>query len=418
MRFRTRGVVPVDGTFTKPGPCFAYGGTPLCPVAPVTVQMDSSVRHSSMVDVVTDNFKSISKVGGLVFSPMWKESYHMTQTPSLAAWEFTQSGKKYCNTLHWIPNAAGGIYRALSSDDVTAVDAALAPYEGERDIAITQAWANVDESELLALASLGEAPETIRFVLSLFTRLIRVLGLLRTRKLKLLFKKKSMNPMKFADAMADFWLEARYAVRPFLFEMEQLQAALEASMDKPMRHTARGFHAKTEIISDTTTSIPNGSTANVQERCVSSRSSNYRAGVLYSVGLDDKGYTALFGLDQPLESVYELTKLSFMLDWIFNIGDLIASWTPNAGLTPLGSWLVEEHTFVTSWTQFNPGYSGTWTGTLVGFVPGSKTVTYRVERRIISPDKPVYPHVHLNLDVAKLVDIVAIARSIYRGLMK
>lgn len=413
MRFRTRGAGDTGQNFAVRGGCFQAGGSPPCPVAEVTVATTASSHNESMVDTDNPGFYAKSASGELVFNPMWRESYIMSRQPTRAEWTFTGNNGEIFD--HAILKEVGASYtRLLGSTNTSAMDAFLLQYNSEREIAITSAWANVDESEMLALASIGEMPETIRFVASLYTRMIKVLALFRARKLKLALKRKLMKPVAFADAMANFWLEMRYAVRPLAFEMEQLTAALSA-LDKPMRRTARGFYTRSEI-TDNVSQIYVGPTVHLHERSVVSRSSSYRAGVLYQVGLNAGGIMSIFGFDKPLESIYELTKLSFVLDWFFNVGDLLASWTPSSYLTPLGSWCTEEHVFSTARNHQDLDYTGTWTEELTSMYMGSQTEKHRLQRRTISPDKPVYPHVDINLDVAKIVDLLAIARSIYRGI--
>ena len=420
MRFRTTGVRSQDETSYYNAGCFSAGGTPVCPVTPSGTPYVGSYSVSAMVDVSTPDFDAKSNAGELVFSPMWRESYSMTQDAAVPSMVLSNGAQVFlmdtCMIPGWTigPPASGGLLLVDSS--TTAIDNALSTFQSERDIAITKAWANVDESEMLALASLGELPETISFVASVYTRLIRVLYLFKRRKIKLMLKRKFMKPLDFADALANFWLELRYAVRPLAFELEQLQNALAAS-DQPKRQTARGYHKVVTIDKDESTFRPAGTYHGMTERCVITRSSNYRAGVLYSIGLDGVGLGSVFGFDQPLEAIWELTKLSFVLDWVFNFGDLLASWTPNRNLTPLGSWLVEEHVWVTTYTLSNLTYSGSWSLDDLGPNYGSgRKEMRRISRRIISPDKPVYPHIRINLDMLKIVDLVALARSIYRAI--
>jgi hypothetical protein len=304
----------------------------------------------------------------------------------------------------------------LNSTDTTAMDAFLEGFQSEREIAITAAWADVDQSEMLAYASIGELPETIRWVADCFRRLIKVLALFRARKVKLALKRQFLKPVQMADALASFWLEMRYAVRPLMFEMEQLIASIQAET-RPKRFTARGFHEVFDVSETSHEENIVHSKEYVTDTCVTSRSSSYRAGVLYEIGINEGNWIEVFGLDKPLESIYELTKLSFVLDWFLNVGNLLGSWTVSSNLTPRGSWLTENHTItkvITGSGSRQNRANHTVTGEATDY--GITKETHILKRRTISPDKPVYPHIDINLNVAKLVDLAAIARSIYRGI--
>jgi hypothetical protein len=272
---------------------------------------------------------------------------------------------------------------------------------------------------MLAYATIGELPETIRWIADCYRRLIKVLALFRAKKVKLAIKRQLMNPVDSADAMLNFWMEMRYAVRPLAFEMEQLIAALGADV-RPNRCTARGFHEVTEVTETNEVKDLNHSKHFVNDNRVRTRTSSYRAGVLYEIGLVNDNWIEVFGFDKPLESIWELTKLSFVLDWLVNVGDLLASWTPSSNLTPVGSWCVETHHI----DEISTAEDHTHTRTAdydvsVDYLNyGVCRSVRKLQRRIISPDRPVYPHVKVNLDMYKLVDLVAIARQIYRGIMK
>lgn len=416
MRFRTRGVTTESATIVVPNYCWVYGGSPLCPVPGYNLVYDSSAQHASILDETIPNFYKRMKAGEVFFNTMYSESYEMTQTPTYVWYQFDKTGQRITNTVRASCGDAS-VYRLLTSDSSgSAVDTLLAPYSGERDVAVTAAWANVDVSESMLLASLGELPETIQFVASNMNRLIKVLALFKQKKLKLYLKRSFMKPSQWNDAIANFWLEMRYAVRPIAFEVEQYATTFSADRDVNPRLTARGYHKVVENLYDQSYDKSTSSATNhVTEHFVQTRFSNYRAGVLYHVALNRLGLAQLLGLDQPLEAVWELTRLSFVIDWLLNIGDLIASWTPNAALTPLGSWCTEEHKWVTTYQHSDMHYTGTFTATKLSESYGNKVIVYRLKRRIVDPYRPVLPHVRLNLDVAKVVDLVAIARSIYRS---
>lgn len=279
-----------------------------------------------------------------------------------------------------------------------------------------KAWANVDESEIQALASLGELPETLRWIYSIGERLLNLIMMVKSKKYRMKTVTKIMNKHKgksmlASDVLAEYWLEWRYAIRPLVFELEQARAAL-AKAARESRKTARGFDQATTQTSDTT--YVNGVYRFSQTRTVQF-TDNYRAGVLYTLESGFNPLASTWGLDQPLESIYELIPFSFILDWVFNFGDWIAAWTGNAGISPLSSWVMETHTRVEKIATYDWSVipdDGSIVSSIVSSVPGESQCSITYKRRIPSPDRSLFPPFNLRLDGAKISDLMALGRKI------
>lgn len=288
-------------------------------------------------------------------------------------------------------------------------------FESEGEVAVTKAWSEVDESAILGAASLGELPETVRWVVSIFTRLIKILRLAKGKKLGALLSSEVGKGSK-VDLFSDTWLELRYAVRPLAFELQQAIEALHAQIEEGARHTGRGYSTHFDQVATTT---PGQTAADVSwvVTNTTSRSSNYRAGVLYTIGDNINSLQTVWGLDQPLEAVWELIPFSFIIDWFFNIGNVISSWSVNPSLLVKASWLRETHQVVQErrlydWRNIsNAPYSS------LSFTsePGLTKLTHIVTRRVPSPTRSTTPHFKLNLDLAKILDLATIVRSLLQG---
>lgn len=392
-----------------------YCVEPSCPSVEKAISYIDSKTYIAMLDVNTPEFKRLSAEGQVINSPMIQEYYSGYVDPTY--WTIFCSdpvGESGYDNPDWNEQLLSPLL--LSAEPETAVDDYLAAYETERNIAIAQAWANVDISEMQALASLGELPETIKWVGDLYRRGIGIFAMFKSRKVRLRKMKDlgNMSAVDYADAVANFWLEFRYAVRPLLFEMEQIVAALQAGIPSP-RRTARGYHDKEVTDDDSGDSVVAYYTVGYETEF--SRESIYRAGVLYSIDALSTGWTEILGLDQPLESLWELTKLSFAIDWFLNVGDIISAHTTSGDLTPLASWIVEEHTFKyeirrTDWDSSEDGHTYDPTRSNLG----KQGYTHVVKRRSINTTPPYIPAISINLDWLKLVDLAALARSIYRAI--
>lgn len=372
---------------------------------------------SCMWDEVNTNFLKRRAAGELFNNPKYKVSYELTNEPYAYEASGTYLGQPCQMKKAFEVNGSGVSWPPFFADTI-AIEEWLVQFEGERDVAIASAWANVDESELASLASLGEMPETVAWINSLLYRGIRLLKWFR-KKQNLLKTLKGLTSKQRLDAVSNLWLELRYAVRPLVFEMQAAVKALQKAIKENTRKTARGLY-RTET-SEESSSVQVCHQVNLDVLCVSQRHSEYRGGVLYSIDEDVNGILAIWGLDKPLEAIYELTFLSFVLDWFFNVGSIISAWEGQAGLTPLISWVSEKHRIVCSAEGVGaspiPAYASQVAkyGTL-GF--GKKQVVLTVERRVPSPPRPIIPTLRVNLDVSKTLDLAFIGRNILSGLFR
>lgn len=417
------------------------------------------LRKKGMADVVTPNFKKERSTGKIIQSPMIYLDFTCSTLPlgfqTIGPMPGAPSYRYFYDQTFVIPfrpevyvNMEGIAFWYNVTFPNTYQRPAFSEFEADRDYAVQMAWANVDVSEMQALASLGELPETIKWIVSIFSRLIKILKTLimkRNRsnllnslklnyeeanrgslaqkkylrqyeKLKKKFSesKKDTNPV---DIVSDLWLEWRYAIRPLAFELQSALKALQAVVKKGSRQTARGWH-KTNPAGTFTTDIVID--ANISGRVSTKRfvSTNFRGGVLYQIDSDINSILALWGLDQPLESIWELVPFSFIIDWFFNIGDIIGSWASNPSLSPLSSWLMEEIHIVEEtsledvWTT-NSYFGATFGAISKSITPGSSKQTIHWKHRIPTPSRSITPRFNIKLDTAKIFDLTAIARSLF-----
>lgn len=118
---------------------------------------------------------------------------------------------------------------------------------------------------------------------------------------------------------------------------------------------------------------------------------------------------AIWGIDQPLESIWELVPFSFILDWFFNIGNVISSWSLNPSLRPISSWVtVSELQTVTY--LLNNGINGNRTHDWKTFVwtDGYYQATRLIQERFPNPARPILPSLKINLDIGKITDLATI----------
>jgi hypothetical protein len=282
------------------------------------------------------------------------------------------------------------------------------------DQAVTQAWSRASISEVQGLVSAGELNETVSSLFSIARRLIKVAKAIKRLDANALKKEFT------AKELADRYMELRYSLRPLVGEISGTYKAIKTLGNVNKRLTFRG--AKTDLFSDTETVTNDSSTWYVYgahqvvdyERTIN-MSVKVRAGVLCETWADD--LIAKFGLLDIPESMWELVPFSFVVDWFFNIGQKIAAFSYNYGLTALASWVTVERVALRNTRVKEIRWEGDWPGnTTVETCPCAQTALSVYRERVPNPELSALPSFNLNLDAFKLLDLVIMGRNLFSSL--
>lgn len=378
-----------------------------------TAYISSDIR-THMVDEEVVSFESRRSAGELFFNPQCSETCTTSMVPCLVAWTQDWGDGRVYEGLFGKKVSSSATPFIGSTGSTTEFEAMMLNRFGSAaDIAISQAFANIDVSEAMLLASLGELPETVSWAVGTIRKFIKLTKKLKSKKkaARYLLELKKIPPKEYAETVANLWLEYRYAVRPLFGEMENIMNALRKKLDKSMRFTARGSH-EAFVESDTDYDFVSSyytysGTTNLKTQV------KVRAGVMYTVNLKGSGVRELWGLDQPLESLWELVPFSFMVDWFLNVGDVLSSWTKSASAEVVGSWCtleVEENQFTGYSCVSDDQTTITFTQDSGSFAHG-----YKWKYRFVDISQPLLPRVNLRLDYAKVTDIAIIGRNLFNS---
>lgn len=274
------------------------------------------------------------------------------------------------------------------------------------DLAVAKAFSNVGLSDANLIVTSGEMKETLGFLTQSFRKSAKIFRAVRRLDLRAL--KGEIKPSELKKR----YLEYRYAIRPMVAEVDSIISGLTADRWTE-RRTFRGKETASATTSftgasgwlwDTYDQISIGGQA--------VRVVTVRAGVLTEIKqvLDHQ----VWGLDRPIEAMWELVPFSFIVDWFVNVGRTIGSWTPKFGFTTLASWVVIEDittytSFVEGWTSgaiYNKTANATGSGTLRKIVD--------VKERIPHPARAVLPTWNVKLDALKLLDLTVITEQLAR----
>lgn len=267
--------------------------------------------------------------------------------------------------------------------------------------AVIAAKANIDTSEMLALATVAESRKTVDSACNILRRAYKVFR--AVRKLNFRALRNEISPKELSDR----YMEARYAIRPMAYDIYGIAMALQKTRGYE-RRTFRGqaedsMHNEDVLIGSTQP------TSNDWKRTIDLEYSAY-AGVLCDVAVSE---ISVWGIDQIAETMWELTPWSFVIDWFANVGDWIAAHTPNAGVRQRASWVTIRKSLKKTQTVSAVRWNLVAGQTAITLNPPKATYTQEelVLERVVDPDISTFPSTNLRLDAYKLTDLTIMIRN-------
>lgn len=347
-------------------------------------------EHESIDDVVTPEYKKLSAQGHIINNPL-------SQTKLLRTVSLGQSH------LEWINSVSNGtsklIYNGLFHDLMLLGDIISPPSINVDTLvskAVTKAYASMDTSKASILNTVAEIDKTIASIVQIFWRAYRIFRSIRKLDVKAL--KKEITPKELSDR----YMEARYAIRPLVIDVQQIFSAVAHKRTKD-RQTFRGFETDSDSASRVVHKITREFDYSFQE--VASVHVEARAGVLTDISCVNSLDT--WGMNHVLEACWEIVPFSFIIDWFTNIGDIIRSWTPEPNVRTLSSWVVVKTTTTKSRTFLSGIMNTSSSGLLSASCSASGSIyeTTQTKVRSINPVKPWIPSFDVNLDPFKIADL-------------
>lgn len=396
-----RRTVYYPGSYTNPPPL--YSDTNL-------IYNGRHLDEEVCTDVVTKNYKKLSAQGHIINHPFSK-GRTVTIDP-LVPVELTGTIENYrASTGSWYP-----YLRQIDSGNIPLSKLTGSfpsfpdlDYSDASANAINGAWANAQQSKMLALVTAGEFSKTVTSLIGILQRVLS-LG-------KILSGKKKPNMTK--DDLSNFYLECRYAYRPMIYEVLGVIDALKAVIGKQMRQTFRSGDSKAQInnsVIHKTYGMQSSFWVEYDSVHNTYIDVSVKCGVLTDI---EVSLAALLGFDNIIESIVELVPFSFILNWFFTISRTIAAWTPNIGVKTLASWTTTKIVKVQTSTIANVVYktapdTSSSRKSLSGVLGSNSHYTCTAFSTVRSPNprRAIFPVFEINLDAAKLLDLVLIGRKL------
>lgn len=193
------------------------------------------------------------------------------------------------------------------------------------------ARAQTDAWDSLTFAA--EFRSTVETVIGARERAMSVVDRLRQRVASKV--KRTTKATDIAKIVSEVWLELRYAWRPLLYDMHDIEKAInrmQAGIEDPLHRaydTERVTAKETSTFAQTTVKLPGTSALSFPGCLISQRRiSTVEVKLHASVGLQVR--TREVTMTDPFVTAWELVPFSFVLDWFVSIGDVLAAFSPFA----------------------------------------------------------------------------------------
>lgn len=267
------------------------------------------------------------------------------------------------------------------------------------NLALVTAYSRMNSPEFFDGGTfLGELSETIGMLRNPISGIRRFLR-----------KKKFRDPRRLVNASADTLMEFRYGIRPLLKDFETVVKMFNKSAfhDEVKVHSSKGV-AKPSPLSWTGSGVRTVGDVLFPFIDRGTRQDIYTSKVFYRKRLGFSAECHRYGLSlQNIPSVgWELTPLSFVVDWFVQVGPWIRAMTPNPSVTILGNCTSrktsEQCSRVVTDNCYLSSYKGNRTTHRAGF-------QYDALNRVVNSALPALPVRTVDsLEFLKKVDSIAL----------
>ena len=370
---------------------------------------------TEMTDVVIPDYHKRSSNGEIFNNPLSQTKVYETESTGTIDRKFLRLSYHFMRKL-WADIGRTHEGQIASSWILGSPSSSTMPDQPEVDVgsvnalAITRAHSNVDVSSAAILATLGESNKTLIELKRAFIKAIKIFKAIKRADVKYFYR---LN--KSPKELANLYMSYRYGLRPIMYDISNIMAALNVDHTQKLdRYTFRGRHSKSKTVTGDPVLSLSDNYSKVYWKGTRSTTVEARAGVLASVDCSNR--LTDFGLHQPIEAAWELVPFSFIVDWFFNVGDTIASWTPNYGIKNLASWCVTTITEVST-TEVDhvemvadPSY---YTSACYANFDGCKRERKAITKtRQPNPKRSILPSLNVRLDGLKILDLAIIIKQI------
>jgi hypothetical protein len=347
-------------------------------------------------DIVTPGFRKLQECGGFLPLNPFEVS---TSEENIEA----GSGGVHKNDFTWT-----GPYVPSWLNHLASVD--LAINESLANSAVLSAAANAAQSAFDVSTWIGEFNSTVNTMRDIGSRFARatefmakearyLADLARKVRHPRRLKKFKGDPRRAWDQFSDLWLLGRYGVRPMVYDFYSAKKAMETLLKGTTIIRGKG-RSGPETLTDTYNNsglYEPGMEYTFSESIVIERTYHGMAYVKYS-----NPTSAAFQFN-PLDTAWELTPYSFIIDWFVDIGAWVQTLQPQLSGDYLGIALGvrSKYTYIQTYSE-----QGIGSGVSGGQSGARKTVI--VDSYTREPTTVPFPPLIPRLSIPKVIDLLTI----------
>lgn len=250
--------------------------------------------------------------------------------------------------------------------------------------------------------TLGEMPDTVKYLAALVGGALRSIRALKRRDLPEL-KRSNLKPHAQSEDAATVWLGYQYGLKPLMSDVYEIAKIISDGLNDP-KSTA---HVVVDQPDDTFGPIPlaGGMKGKV--------SGTFRRGikVSYTFRISNPTLFSLtqYGITNPLELAWDLVPVSFAVDWFTGIGGFLRSLTQPVGLTFHTGYATKYMENIYE-VEYLPSYVLWSTGNLPNFSVKQECF-YRTP---LFQFGGVLPHLKIGLSPGQLASLAALLTAVNR----
>lgn len=277
--------------------------------------------------------------------------------------------------------------------------------------------ANVVPASALSLVSLAELKKTKEmFVeagkLALSAR-GEILKIYNRYKRDLTIKKAKRDAYSLADAASSYWLQARYGWMPLYYDIKGHVAAFSKEAKRLPWLQARGTASASFSNTQSLTAGYSGWGGYVGFTYDIVRTADVvvRTGVYFEDQasrdfrvMSDLGLT----LNHLPSVVYELTYMSFVLDWFIDVGTWLQAIAPKPGIRYLGAWTSETQR-LTSRKVLTGSFQNPGTQATASFWSSDELLNAKRYRRVQGIQHSIFPASGTGLSTIRSISAAALS---------
>lgn len=286
----------------------------------------------SMTDTITPGYYKLLKTGAILpMNAASKTSFKVvTRIPSVWGADIRYQGKPY-GYLRYSGLSAMGKWGTKPP----SFSPPNFPSLSEHDVSVmyTEALARAKTQGMDVLTFYAEYAKTVEMVTGLANRVVqRAHDIMKVKKLHTIKDRKA-----FISAFSDSWLEYRYGWRILAYDFEDIQEMI----DKLEKGISLRFKAKGKLLRENVVMQQSGTATSLSFETVGGGSfggtgrnfrhdwkiDEYHAVRSHAGVMIESVMRSLVTID-PLVTAYELVPYSFVVDWFFNVNNVLQAISP------------------------------------------------------------------------------------------